>query len=176
MPLHHRRIPQRKLEFCPENNYNLINQSSHLDGPPRGRIRRCGSTLMDTCQSLIGQYYLYLLRAPIAEGEREDTHCGHQSQKGRENIPISGTNRRRGENIPIAGTNLHGDHGGNLDDGVLVRLGKASLAAGALDVKREDAQLSEALELAFARVAHQLLAPAHHLNQLVWQIGNRIGP
>eukprot|EP00976_Prorocentrum_cordatum_P110506 1195210-Prorocentrum_minimum.AAC.10 len=38
-------------------------------------------------------------RAPIAEGEREHTRSGHQSQKGRENIPVAGTNRRRGERI-----------------------------------------------------------------------------
>eukprot|EP00976_Prorocentrum_cordatum_P077533 1182727-Prorocentrum_minimum.AAC.3 len=38
-------------------------------------------------------------RVPIAEGEREYTHSGYQSQKGRENIPIAGTRRRRGERI-----------------------------------------------------------------------------
>eukprot|EP00959_Pyramimonas_sp_CCMP1952_P195893 4095363-Pyramimonas_sp.AAC.1 len=31
------------------------------------------------------------VRLPIAKGEREYTHSGHQSQKGRENIPIAGT-------------------------------------------------------------------------------------
>eukprot|EP00976_Prorocentrum_cordatum_P095843 1190320-Prorocentrum_minimum.AAC.2 len=36
-------------------------------------------------------------RVPIAEGEREYTRSGHQSQKGRENIPVAGTNHRRGE-------------------------------------------------------------------------------
>eukprot|EP00976_Prorocentrum_cordatum_P067936 1178933-Prorocentrum_minimum.AAC.3 len=37
--------------------------------------------------------------APIAEGERDYTRIGHQLQKGRENIPVAGTNRRRGERI-----------------------------------------------------------------------------
>eukprot|EP00976_Prorocentrum_cordatum_P075104 1181783-Prorocentrum_minimum.AAC.3 len=36
------------------------------------------------------------MRAPITEGEREYTRSGHQSQKGRANIPVAGTNRRRG--------------------------------------------------------------------------------
>eukprot|EP00976_Prorocentrum_cordatum_P114814 1195903-Prorocentrum_minimum.AAC.3 len=40
-----------------------------------------------------------LVRALIAEGEREYTHSGHQSQKGRENIPKVGTNWY-GENPP----------------------------------------------------------------------------
>eukprot|EP00959_Pyramimonas_sp_CCMP1952_P459419 9478231-Pyramimonas_sp.AAC.1 len=35
-------------------------------------------------------------RAPIAGGERECTHSGHQSQKGRENVPIAGTVRPPG--------------------------------------------------------------------------------
>eukprot|EP00959_Pyramimonas_sp_CCMP1952_P035254 738594-Pyramimonas_sp.AAC.1 len=39
------------------------------------------------------------VRAPIAEGEREYTRSGHQSRKGRENIPIAGTNRGTGERI-----------------------------------------------------------------------------
>eukprot|EP00959_Pyramimonas_sp_CCMP1952_P210358 4402367-Pyramimonas_sp.AAC.1 len=33
--------------------------------------------------------------APIAEGGREYTHSGHQSQKGRENIPCARTVRRK---------------------------------------------------------------------------------
>eukprot|EP00976_Prorocentrum_cordatum_P104188 1193768-Prorocentrum_minimum.AAC.6 len=40
--------------------------------------------------------------ARLRRGERAVplyTHSRHQSQKGRENIPISGTNRRRGERI-----------------------------------------------------------------------------
>eukprot|EP00959_Pyramimonas_sp_CCMP1952_P194094 4058921-Pyramimonas_sp.AAC.1 len=42
---------------------------------------------------------IYPWQAPIAEGEREYTRGRHQSQKGRENIPVTGTNRRRGERI-----------------------------------------------------------------------------
>eukprot|EP00976_Prorocentrum_cordatum_P059998 1175725-Prorocentrum_minimum.AAC.6 len=38
-------------------------------------------------------------RAPIAEREREYTRSGHQSRKGRENIPAAGTNRGKGERI-----------------------------------------------------------------------------
>eukprot|EP00959_Pyramimonas_sp_CCMP1952_P284204 5940650-Pyramimonas_sp.AAC.1 len=38
-------------------------------------------------------------RVPAASWEREYTHSGHQSQKRRENIPIAGTNHRRGERI-----------------------------------------------------------------------------
>eukprot|EP00976_Prorocentrum_cordatum_P073707 1181222-Prorocentrum_minimum.AAC.1 len=34
--------------------------------------------------------------APITEGDREYTRSGHQSQKGSENIPVVGTNHRRG--------------------------------------------------------------------------------
>eukprot|EP00959_Pyramimonas_sp_CCMP1952_P102841 2150846-Pyramimonas_sp.AAC.1 len=37
--------------------------------------------------------------APIAEGEREYARSRHQSQKGRENIPVAGANRKRGERI-----------------------------------------------------------------------------
>eukprot|EP00959_Pyramimonas_sp_CCMP1952_P475493 9504191-Pyramimonas_sp.AAC.1 len=44
-------------------------------------------------------------RAPIAEGEREYTRSGHRLRKGRENIPVAGTNRGGRENIPVAGTN-----------------------------------------------------------------------
>ena len=36
---------------------------------------------------------------PIAEGEREYTRSRHQSQKGRGNIPVAGTNREREERI-----------------------------------------------------------------------------
>eukprot|EP00959_Pyramimonas_sp_CCMP1952_P330547 6921674-Pyramimonas_sp.AAC.2 len=35
--------------------------------------------------------------APIVKGEREYTRSGLQSRKGRENIPVAGTNRVRGE-------------------------------------------------------------------------------
>eukprot|EP00976_Prorocentrum_cordatum_P107657 1194682-Prorocentrum_minimum.AAC.3 len=38
-------------------------------------------------------------RSPITEGEREYTRSGNQSQKGRENIPVAGTNHKRGERI-----------------------------------------------------------------------------
>eukprot|EP00976_Prorocentrum_cordatum_P104537 1193938-Prorocentrum_minimum.AAC.3 len=47
---------------------------------------------------------IYPYRAPIAEGEREYTRSGHQSQKGRENIhraPIAEGER----DIPVPGTN-----------------------------------------------------------------------
>eukprot|EP00959_Pyramimonas_sp_CCMP1952_P244482 5110330-Pyramimonas_sp.AAC.1 len=43
-----------------------------------------------------------VLRAPSPLLAQEDPH---QSQKGRENIPVAGTNHRKGENIPVAGTN-----------------------------------------------------------------------
>eukprot|EP00959_Pyramimonas_sp_CCMP1952_P335081 7016522-Pyramimonas_sp.AAC.1 len=36
------------------------------------------------------------VRAPIAKREREYTRSGHQSGKGRENIPVTGTNHGRG--------------------------------------------------------------------------------
>ena len=39
------------------------------------------------------------LTAPHAEGEREYTRSGHLSQKGRENTPVAGANRRRGERL-----------------------------------------------------------------------------
>eukprot|EP00959_Pyramimonas_sp_CCMP1952_P411614 8625671-Pyramimonas_sp.AAC.1 len=47
---------------------------------------------------------MYPQRAPIAEGEGEYTRSGHHSRKGRENIPVAGTNRRReGEHAPEHG-------------------------------------------------------------------------
>eukprot|EP00959_Pyramimonas_sp_CCMP1952_P215765 4513044-Pyramimonas_sp.AAC.1 len=42
---------------------------------------------------------MYPKRAPITEAEREYTRSGHQSQKGRENIPGAGANHRRGERM-----------------------------------------------------------------------------
>eukprot|EP00976_Prorocentrum_cordatum_P004484 88073-Prorocentrum_minimum.AAC.1 len=76
---------------------------------------------------------LRLVKAHVTYLKREYTRIGHQSQKGKENIPVSGTNRRRekriylyrapiaegkreytrnghqsqkgNENIPVAGTN-----------------------------------------------------------------------
>eukprot|EP00959_Pyramimonas_sp_CCMP1952_P080187 1676131-Pyramimonas_sp.AAC.1 len=42
---------------------------------------------------------IYPWQAPIAEGEREYTRGRHQLRKGRENIPVAGTNRRRGGRI-----------------------------------------------------------------------------
>eukprot|EP00959_Pyramimonas_sp_CCMP1952_P357245 7480507-Pyramimonas_sp.AAC.1 len=36
---------------------------------------------------------------PTDIAQREHTHSGHHSQKGRENIPIAGTSRRRGTRI-----------------------------------------------------------------------------
>eukprot|EP00976_Prorocentrum_cordatum_P104549 1193942-Prorocentrum_minimum.AAC.1 len=44
-------------------------------------------------QIVRGQVYTFS-EAPITEGEREYTHSRHQSQKGRENIPIAGTKGR----------------------------------------------------------------------------------
>eukprot|EP00976_Prorocentrum_cordatum_P114517 1195859-Prorocentrum_minimum.AAC.4 len=39
-------------------------------------------------------------RGTDREGEREHTRGGHRSQKGRENILVAGTDRKRGENTP----------------------------------------------------------------------------
>eukprot|EP00976_Prorocentrum_cordatum_P109871 1195092-Prorocentrum_minimum.AAC.1 len=38
-------------------------------------------------------------RADKTQGEREYALSGHQSHKGRENMPLAGTNRTRGERI-----------------------------------------------------------------------------
>eukprot|EP00959_Pyramimonas_sp_CCMP1952_P024259 509031-Pyramimonas_sp.AAC.2 len=43
-------------------------------------------------------------RRPVEPGSSGRTR-GHHSRKGRENIPVAGTNCGRGENIPVAGTN-----------------------------------------------------------------------
>eukprot|EP00959_Pyramimonas_sp_CCMP1952_P053375 1116396-Pyramimonas_sp.AAC.1 len=51
------------------------------------------------------------MRAPIAEGEREYTRIGHQSRKGSENIPVSGTNHGRGVRISACvGSDAGGAH------------------------------------------------------------------
>ena len=49
---------------------------------------RCGSCLQSGAASYLPIFPLQLY-----------THSGHQSQKGRENIPITGTDHRRGERI-----------------------------------------------------------------------------
>eukprot|EP00976_Prorocentrum_cordatum_P056356 1137168-Prorocentrum_minimum.AAC.1 len=41
----------------------------------------------------------YPQRAPIAEGKREYARSGHRSQKGKENIPVAGTDRRREKRV-----------------------------------------------------------------------------
>eukprot|EP00959_Pyramimonas_sp_CCMP1952_P271847 5684045-Pyramimonas_sp.AAC.1 len=59
--------------------------------------------------------------APRAAGERalfrprlrmrEDSRSGHQSHKGRANIPVAGTSRRRGERIyPERAPITEGEH------------------------------------------------------------------
>eukprot|EP00959_Pyramimonas_sp_CCMP1952_P289757 6060061-Pyramimonas_sp.AAC.1 len=45
-------------------------------------------------ERLEAQVSIYPQRAPIVEGKREYTHSGHQSRKGRENIPTAGHPRR----------------------------------------------------------------------------------
>eukprot|EP00976_Prorocentrum_cordatum_P005820 116281-Prorocentrum_minimum.AAC.1 len=55
--------------------------------------------------SLAGRMLSDMRGAILTRCQATCVRHGHQSRKGRENIPISGTNRGRGENIPIAGTN-----------------------------------------------------------------------
>eukprot|EP00976_Prorocentrum_cordatum_P057820 1165309-Prorocentrum_minimum.AAC.3 len=44
--------------------------------------------------------HLPVAGAPMAEGETEYTRSGHQWQKGRQNIPVAGTNGTRREHAP----------------------------------------------------------------------------
>eukprot|EP00976_Prorocentrum_cordatum_P037968 771414-Prorocentrum_minimum.AAC.5 len=64
--------------------------------PTRG-AHNLGTSL--ACVPKLRSYLYSSHLAPIAEGEREYTRSRHQSQKGRENIPATGTNRRMRENI-----------------------------------------------------------------------------
>eukprot|EP00959_Pyramimonas_sp_CCMP1952_P019592 413701-Pyramimonas_sp.AAC.3 len=43
--------------------------------------------------------YMCMHSEERGETSREKTRSGHPSQKGRENVPVAGTNRRRGERI-----------------------------------------------------------------------------
>ena len=69
-------------------------RQTKLDRFPGAQCRPCVS-LHPSHRAYVGPHF----RAPITEGKREYDRSGHQSQKGRENIPVAGTNHRRGERI-----------------------------------------------------------------------------
>eukprot|EP00976_Prorocentrum_cordatum_P117610 1196335-Prorocentrum_minimum.AAC.1 len=73
--------------------------STHSVAIAKERFTRClkRSTLLAPANhKLVREYTSSGHQSP---GERKYTRNGHQSRKGRENIPVTGTNRGRGERI-----------------------------------------------------------------------------
>eukprot|EP00976_Prorocentrum_cordatum_P067233 1178650-Prorocentrum_minimum.AAC.1 len=73
-------VPEEELQVT-----RFYTQSYH----PRWQTSYAGALLVICARG----ERMYPQWAPIAQGEREYTRSGHQSRKGRENIPAVGTNR-----------------------------------------------------------------------------------